>query len=260
MKPTINQQKNFWASMNPVLLQFTNAAYSETFWTPERCALQRVRRTCKSLMAPLAYWEREPVEGGLRGALPIDGATQAEAQAVVDHVREAVRAVEGVRPPWQPYRDLWASRPACEHRGLEAFVHAHRLDGLSEGRIMQAVRVEVAWRDAEGGLQKRWGKHWTPDHSAELAGLREDGTPVEEAAAFLNRVLLMRHPEALPNGMLAATMALLAPDRWPLRGLHGVASKDERKAARELVGPARRRQRQPTVTALSLAQGMEPFA
>jgi len=243
MKTTVNQQKNFWASKNPVLLQFTNAAYSEAFWTPERLRASSARRTCQSLMAPLAYREREPVEGWLRAALAPDGVTQAEAQAAVDHVREAVRAVEGTRPPWQPYRDLWASRLACEHRELEAFVHAHRLDGLPEGRIMQAVRVEVAWRDAEDGLQKRWCRHWTPAHSAEWAGLRQDGTTVEDAAAFLNRVLLMRHPEALPNGVLAATMTLLAPERWPLRELRGVSSMAERKAARELVGPARRRKR-----------------
>ena len=250
MKPTINQQKNFWASKNPVLLQHTDARYSSDFWTPERCTLQHVRRTCQSLMEPLAHWESAPVEGWLRGALSYDGATQAEAQAVVDHVREAVRAVEGTRPPWQPYRDLWASRHACEHRELEAFVHAHRLDGLPEGRIMQAVRVEVAWRDTEDALQKRWGRHWTPDHSAELAGLRQDGTTVEDAAAFLNRVLLMRHPEALSSGTLAATMALLAPERWPLRELRGVSSKEERKAARELVGSARRRKRAPVSLAL----------
>ena len=235
MKPTINQQKNFWASMNPVLLQYTNAAYSEVFWTPERCALQHVRRTCKSLMEPLAHWERAPVEGWLRGALSYDGATQAEAQAVVDHVREAVRAVEGTRPPWQPYRALWASRPACEHRGLEAFVHARRLDGLPEGRITQAAHVEVAWRDALDECRKRWA-FAPPDLRAayedELKLCRADGLSVRQAVAELTLALMRNHPERFSDREQMIALAVLRPHRFAAKAL----PRKERKAARQFRG------------------------
>ena len=153
-KPITFEQ--FWRSKNPALLQFTNAAYSKAFWTPERYTQQRAKRECRRPLASLSWWEREPVEGWMIPFLALDGATEAQARTVVAHVREAVALIESTRPPWQPFRDLWASRSDSEGQGLEGLVDHLRRGGMAEWQIMRAVRVEVEWRDALDECRKRW--------------------------------------------------------------------------------------------------------